>query len=894
MIGPVLAARCLAATRRTALAGCAVAIAGAAHAEAPFSFAATPGKLPKSVVPVAYRLDLVPNLDALTFTATEQIDIDVAEPTDTVTLNARALSFSSAALSGEDAAAASVAPDAKAETASLHFPHVVAAGRHTLAIAYSGAITAQPAGLYYNDFDTPQGRQRMLVTQFENTDARAMLPSWDEPVFKATYRLSVVLPKSFAAVSNTPIEAEVPAGSDAKGGPLKKVSFAQTPKMSSYLLALCAGPMERIQTRAAGTEIGLWAIPGKAALGRYALSAAAQLLPYYNDYFGAKYPLPKLDMIAVPGNFAAGAMENWGAITYIDSSLLFDPATSSPETRENLYETVAHEMAHQWSGDLVTMAWWDNTWLNEGFATWMEQKTADRFNPAWNIWLRSHEDKERAYAIDARPTTHPIQMKVVDESDIDAAFDPINYQKGAALIRMIETYLTEPVFREGMRRYMKEHAYSSSTSADLWAALDAVSNKPVSQIAVGFTEQPGIPLIKVETACTKTDQTVTLTQDRFTIHDPDAAKLSWQVPVQIGALGGRAPRTVLVGDKPEILTFPNCDKPVQANFGDVGYFRVEYDAAGLKLLTAGFKTLPPANRVALVSDQWALVEAGRADPASYLDLTKSLAGETELAVWQAVIAALEQIDTLERGTPERTAFRHYANGLLHPAFDRLGWAVKPGEAAEAVLLRAALIEALGRFDDEVVVAECRKRFDAFVAKPASLSPDLADAVLATVGRHADQAVWDKLHELGKAASSTEAKLRYYYALAGARDPALIDQSVAIALTDEISNGRVNRFVAKAAAQSDDPDRVWSDAVANPAPILDKLTDDDRRGFLPSVAKQSANPEIATALLADPSAQSSSGARYEAGRAAELIKGRAELRNRVLGAIAAWLHANGGA
>ena len=888
MIGPVLPARRLAVTI-----GCAMALAGAAHAEAPFSFATTPGKLPKNVVPVAYRLDLVPDLGALTFTGAEQIDIDVAEPTDTVTLNALALSFSSVALSGEDAAAATVALDAKAETASLHFPHVLAAGRHTLAIAYSGSITARPAGLYYNDFDTPQGRQRMLVTQFESTEARAMLPSWDEPAFKATYHLSVVLPKSFAAVSNTPVESETPAGSDAKGGPLKKVGFGQTPKMSSYLLALCAGPMERIQTRAGGTEIGVWAVPGKVQLGRYALSAAGQLLPYYDDYFGVKYPLPKLDMIAVPGNFAAGAMENWGAITYIDSSLLFDPAISSPITREHIYETVAHEMAHQWSGDLVTMAWWDNTWLNEGFATWMEQKAADRFNPAWNVWLRSHEDKEKAYAIDARSTTHPIQMKVADESEIGAAFDSINYQKGAAFIRMIEAYLTEPVFRDGMRRYMKEHAYSNSTTADLWAALDAVSNRPVSQIAAGFTEQPGIPLIKVETACDKTDQTVTLTQDRFTIHDPGAAKLSWQVPVQIGAVGGRAPRTVLVGDKPEILTFPGCDKPVLANFGDVGYFRVEYDAAGLKALTAAYKTLPPANRVALVADQWALVEAGRAEPGAYLDLTKALGGETELAVWQAVIAALKEIDTLERGASERVAFRHYAAGLLHPAFDRLGWAVKPGEAAEAVLLRAALIEALGGFDDEAVVAECRKRFDALIAKPASLSPDLADAVLGTVGRHADQAVWDKLHELGKAASGTEAKLRYYYALAGARDPTLIDQSVAIALTDEIANGRVNRFVAAVAAKSDDPDRVWSDAVANPAPILDKLSDRSRHGFLPNVAAPSANPEIAAALLADPSAASSSGARYEAGRAAEQINGRAELRNRVLTPIAAWLRANGG-
>ncbi len=567
---------------------------GAVRAEAPFDFATTPGRLSKDVVPAAYRLDLVPDLAALTFTGTEQIDIDVVQPTDKITLDARKLAFAHVKLAGADGAVATVAVDDKAETASFRFPHPLPAGRYTLDIVYSGAISPQPHGLYYNDFDAAQGRQRMLVTHFEDIHARDMLPSWDEPAFKATFRLTVVLPKSFAAISNTPIETEAPAGSDAAGAALKKVSFGQTPKMSSYLLLLCAGPLERIQTltKIGDTDVGLWAVPGKAQFGRYALNAAAQLLPYYNDYFGVKYPLPKLDFIAVPGNFSAGAMENWGGITFIDNNLLFDPATSSPQTRETIYEDVAHEMAHQWSGDLVTMAWWDNTWLNEGFATWMQHKATDRFNPSWNDWLRAHEPKEEAMALDARSTSHPIQLKIADESEIGAAFDSISYKKGMALIRMLETYLTEPVFREGMRRYMKEHAYSSTTTADLWAALEIASGKPVSKIAAGFTEQPGIPLIKVEISCDKTDHVATLTQDRFTIHDPDAAKQSWQVPVQIGAIGGHVPRTVLVGDQPEMVHLPDCSKPIQANFGDVGYFRVQYDDSALKALVAASKTLP--------------------------------------------------------------------------------------------------------------------------------------------------------------------------------------------------------------------------------------------------------------------------------------------------------------
>ena len=862
-------------------------VAVSAVAESPFKFEDTPGKLPKIVVPAAYRLELAPDLEALSFTGKEQIDIDVAEPTDTVTLEARGLAFEHVALFGEDGAKASVTLDKPAETASFHFAKPLPAGRHTLDIGYSGAITEQPLGLYYNDFDTAQGRRRMLVTQFENVDARAMLPSWDEPVFKATFQLTVVLPQDFAAVSNTPIESETPAGA------LKKIAFARTPKMSSYLLALCAGPLERIQalTKIDGTDVGLWAVPGQAQYGRDAVNAAAVIIPWYNDYFGVKYPLPKLDMIAVPGNFAAGGMENWGAITFIDNDLLFDPAHSSPETRETVYLVVAHELAHQWSGDLVTMAWWDNTWLNEGFATWMEYKATDRFNPSWHEWLRTRAPKEDAMALDARPTSHPIQIKITDESEIHAAFDAISYKKGASLIRMLEAYLGEPVFREGMRQYIKAHAYSSSTTADLWAALEAASGKPVAKIAAGFTEQPGIPLIKVAVACDKDEHVATLTQDRFAIHDPDAAKESWQVPVQIGAIGGHDPKTVLVGaDQPETVRLPDCTKPIQANFGDTGYFRVQYDDAALKALSDGYKALPPANRLVLLADQWALVEAGKAGPASWLDLTKSLGGETEYTAWKQVTASLRQIDEIERGTPDQAAFRRYAAGLLRPVLERVGWAAKPGELSDTALLRNDVIEALGRFDDAATIAECRKLF----ADPATLSPTIADAVIKTMGRHADAATWDKLHALGQAASGTEAKLRYFYALAAVRDPVLLDKSVALARGDELPNGRIDRFIIEASRESGEPDRVWTDLIAHLEPVLAKLPSDSHGRFLAHVAFASASPVTAKALEAQKLAKSDAGARYATAQAVEQIGERAELHSRLAAPIAAWLKANGGA
>ena len=857
--------------------------AGQAQAEKPFDFMATPGKLPKTVVPSAYRIDLKPDLDKLTFTGTEEVDIAVAKPTDSITLNQNGLAITDAALKGEDGAKATVAIDEKAQTATFHFPHALAGGAHTLSIVYSGPITAQPAGLYYNDYDVAGAHKRMLVTQFEATDARRMFPGWDEPSFKATYSLSVTLPASFRAISNTPVAHEEPAGA---GG--KKVTFGTTPKMSSYLVVLVAGELDRINQAAADADIGVVTVAGKVEQGRYALDDAAKILPYYNEYFGVKYPLPKLDLIAIPGNFAAGAMENWGGITYIDNDLLFDPATSSEGTKQAIFNVIAHEMAHQWSGDLVTMAWWDNLWLNEGFASWMATKATDHFNPGWKVWLRSHVETDVAMDEDARRTTHPIQQQIKDESEADSAFDSITYLKGQAFLRMIETYLGEDTFRDGMRHYMVAHAYSNSTTADLWAAMEAASGKPVKQIAAGFTEQPGIPLVEVKTACANGQTTATLTQGRFTINDPKAAKLTWQVPVSIGLASDAAPQAVLLGPKPQTVTFAGCGKPVKANVGDVGYYRVQYDAANLKALSASYKQMSAADRVNLLGDVWAMAEAGREAPDKFLELTKQLNGETELVVWTQVLGSLRDIDDLERGAPDRPAFRAYARSLLNPVLARVGWDAKPDDTPDVVLLRSSLIRTLGRFEDPAVVAEARKRFTAFVADQSTLSPSLQDAVLSVVGYSVDKKIYDQLHELGRNAKSTETLLRYYYALGGAHDPALIAETVGITETNEITAGRVNRFIGAAAASSDNPELVWKLFLAKRKAVMDKLTPMQRAGVLPAIAGASSDPAIGEELGKLPETNVSSGARHDADKAVEDIGFKSGFKARLVPAVSNWL------
>ena len=567
------------------------ALTAGAHAEAPFSFDQAPGKLPKTVVPSAYRIDIVPDLQKLTLTGHESIDVDFRQPEDNVTLNAAGLTLGKVTLA--DGTAATVTQDAKAQTATLHFPHAIAAGKHTLRIAYTGPIPETPNGIYYDDYKTESGAaKRMLVTQFEVSDARRMFPGWDEPAFKATFQLSATLPKAFAVVSNMPAASTVAVGAD-----LKKVNFATTPRMSTYLLALVAGDMKAVHGSAAGTQMNAWAPAGEQDQAAYSLQVEENVLPYYDTYFGVKFPLPKLDLIAIPGNYEAGAMENWGAITFIDNAMLLDPKTSTPANKETIHLVVAHEMAHQWSGDLVTMGWWDNIWLNEGFATWMEYKATDHFNPTWETWPRQHATREQAMGQDAVPTTHPIQQVIHDESEANSAFDGISYQKGEQVIRMIEDWIGPDVFRDGMRRYMKAHAYGNATSADLWAALGAAANRNVAEVASTFTEQPGIPLVHVARNCTGGKGTITLTQDRYTIHDPHPAPLTWKIPVTLGAPGVPTQRLLLTG-APATMALPACDTPFKANLGEDGYYRTQYDAASLAALR---DTLPKNSPCSLLA-----------------------------------------------------------------------------------------------------------------------------------------------------------------------------------------------------------------------------------------------------------------------------------------------------
>src|SRR3989440_504248 len=564
------------------------------NGEKPYTFANTPGKLPKQVVPLEYSIRIVPDVSKFTFSGSETVKLKASAPVHELVLNSVELEIAKASIDGTQLSPAAIKLDPNNELLTIALPNELAIGEHSLALEFSGTITPKGRGFYYMPYqEQGTGAKKIaLGTQFEPSDARRFFPCWDEPSFRARFQLTAVVPENWLAVSNMPVESERkidppspnagPARSSGATGIDKEVRFQPTPSMSSYLNVFVAGELDAIETKVAGTQIRVIATKGKAEWGRYALESTAQILEYYNDYFGVRYPLPKLDQIAIPGGFG-GAMENWGGITYYESALLFDPKKSSAATRQRIYEVIAHETAHQWFGDLVTMAWWDNLWLNEGFASWMGSKCTAHFNPQWEVWLRREFPrdptrrvgiaKEAAMESDARSTTHPIQQPVATEAEANGAFDDITYKKGQSFLRMLESFLGEDVFREGIRRYMAAHMYSNTTTADLWNALSETSGKAVAEITAGWTEQPGFPVVKVKR---EQDGSISLTQERFTVNFKNAPPLEWKIPLTHAVVGG-VPETLLMTGKSDSVHDVPQSRALKLNLNGAGNYRVEYD-----------------------------------------------------------------------------------------------------------------------------------------------------------------------------------------------------------------------------------------------------------------------------------------------------------------------------
>ena len=841
-------------------------------------------RLPATAVPVHYGLTIVPDLDADTFHGSVAIDIDVRLPTDRLVLNARDLAVSSAELVDEPDAAPRTALDREAQTLTIAFARPLSIGRHRLALEYDGAIQRdQPYGLFTVSYDTPAGKRRVLATQFEPADARRLLPCWDEPAFKASFTVAVVVPAAFSAISNMKV-----ARTDDLGA-TKRVTFADTPTMSSYLLALVAGELEVISADVDGVRVGMVTTAGNAEKGRFALGAATELLRFYNDYFAIDYPLPKLDLVALPGGGGFSAMENWGAIVFFERALLFDPRIASEARREEIYLTIAHEMAHQWFGNLVTMAWWDDLWLNEGFASWMQNRATDRFHPEWQVWQQAKLARDWAMRIDARSTTHPIVQPVATVNQASQAFDAITYSKGQAVISMIEAFLGETIFRAGVRSYLRAHAYANATTGDLWAALDAESGLPVSRIARSFTEQPGVPLVTVDRRCRDGVAHIDLRQTRFAIHDPSAPPLAWTIPVELAALAGHEPPVKLLLDGAARITVGDCG-PVKANAGALGYYRTEYAPKLAAELDDAIMEWAPADRLNLLADGWALVQARRAPVAAYLDMIRRLGDIPERAVWEQALGSLRAIDELERDARGRASFQAAARGLLGPLFARLGWEAQTSEPAADAALRESLLQTLGDFGDPDVIAAARSRFRAYLAGDAELPAGIREPVLRTVGRYADAESFEQLLGLARQTKDQVAKQQYYRALGGALDPLLAARALALSLTGELPGALASFQVARVAYAGEHARQAWDFAQANLDALASKLDPMRRYRFVPELMGAFAETARAAELRRFAATRMPADARRAAERVAEDIDFKADEKSWLVPEIDRWVAA----
>ncbi|MFI4964248.1 MAG: M1 family metallopeptidase [Caulobacterales bacterium] len=829
--------------------------------------------LPDTLTPSHYDLQLSPDAERLTFSGVVEITGVAARPGRQVVLNAKGLTPDDVRLDGRKAAL--VALDDKRGRLILTFAEPYAAGQHRLSIRYHGPITKGTLGFFAMDYDSPAGRRRTLATNFEPAEARRLLPCWDEPAKKATFTVTVDAPADRMAISNMPVAETTPLA-----GGLRRVRFAETPRMSTYLLFLGIGDFERVHQEVDGVDVGVVFKRGDKAKAAYGLSQAVALLHYYDDYFGVRFPLPKLDLVAAPGDIAGGSMENWGAIFYSQDHLLFDPAASTERERQLVFLVVSHEMAHQWFGDLVTMAWWDNLWLNEGFARWMQTHAADALHPEWKTGLQAANIFEGGKRADAQATTHPVLQPIGSAEQAAEAFDEITYDKGAAVITMLEAYVGADAFRDGVRRYMKAHAYGNTVDNDLWSQVQAAAGKPVLDIEHDFTRQAGVPLVRVS----PDGATTRLAESRFA-EDPESltglARTTWRIPLAVAA-AGKPPATLVLSG----VAATSGEAPL-VNAGGTAYARVAYPPAHAEALARRLGSLSAMDQINLMNDAWALGQSGYAPAGIVMDFMAKLPADADPVAWTRAVGLMNTIDSAYGDLAGRAAFRREALSLLAPLAGRLGVAPAPGEASNLTTLRASVWSAQARFGDRQALMRAR---DIFASGRGSIAEQRA--ALNIVAQAADPAAFDTLLARVRQSQDPQEKGRVLRAMAAASDPALSARMVGIALSPEAPAGSAPILLTIAGTQN--PDAVWTAL----RPYLGKgaLPMDEQTAWqvVAGVAGNSADPQRIAEVRAYGEAVIPPDARRPVESAVGSIKLNQRVRAKALPDIDRWLagHAPG--
>ena len=786
--------------------------------------------LPATVRPARYAISLEPDLERFTFDGEETVAIDVAESVSEIVLNAIELEVHSAALNRDGAAVSTkdIRLDAARETVTLDFGETVAPGRYDLALTFTGALNDKLHGFYRSQYTGPDGETRyMAATQFEATDARRAFPCWDEPECKATFQVTLAIPAGLKAISNTPVEEE----SQPRPG-VAELRFAETPVMSTYLLAFVVGDLTAIQAQYQGaggpTQVAVWTTPGKEEQGRFALDTSVSLLSFFNDYFGIPYPLEKLDHIALP-DFAAGAMENWGAITYREIALLVDEANSSAGTRQRVAEVVAHEMAHMWFGDLVTMQWWDDLWLNESFASWMGTKAVDWLFPEWEMWTQFvNMDTTRALSLDGLKNSHPIEQEVDNPAEVSQLFDAISYSKGASIIRMLEQFLGAETFRQGLREYIAAHQYGNARTQDLWSALESASGQPVTSIMDTWTKQMGYPVLQVEASSTSGGRQLTVSQERFVYDrlledrgpEPEVWPEIWKIPVRVSS-GGDEPATIVMDGRQASLALDgspeNGDgKWFKINPEQTGFFRVNYQPEDWDRLIPAIRTkeLSAADRLGIQNDAYSLSKSGHLPITRFLSLAQGYGDETDASVWGDLSSNLRDLEVLLTGGPVFQRYQGFARAVFKPAANRVGWEARSGEGHLDALLRSIVLSQAGSYGDQDLLARARELFEQHLHDREAVPPDIRGVVFALTAQAGDRAVYDQLWKLEKEAELQEEKMRLLMALARFEDQELLTETLERSLSSDVRLQDTISVVSSVAANPHGRRLAWDFLKSN--------------------------------------------------------------------------------
>ena len=753
--------------------------------------APNPYRLPGHVRPIRYDLRLDPDLATLTFTGEETVTVDVREATSEIVLNAVELSISEATIvkEGSESLRGRIELEEATERCRLTFPTRLSLGTWRLRLRFAGLLNDKLRGFYRSTFQDAEGRtQTLAATQFEATDARRAFPCWDEPDFKAVFRSTLVIDPALTAVSNTSIESE-----RLEGG-RKIVQFRETIRMSTYLVAFVVGRIEATAPVPVGrTPLRIWAVPGKRHLTPFGLEIASFSLRLFEEYYGLPYPGDKLDLLAIP-DFASGAMENLGAITFRETALLVDPKAATHAELERIADVVAHENAHMWFGDLVTMSWWNGLWLNEAFATFMEMMAVDKWKPEWDRWTTFGVSRAAAMIVDGLHSTRPIEYPVHAPHDADAMFDVLTYEKGASVLRMLEQYLSPDVFRDGVRRYLRAHAYGNADTGDLWKALGDASNEAVPALMDGWIFKPGYPLITARRDASKQGDQLVLGQQRFTyLSDtatrvPHSGDLRWHIPIQLRiTAGGRSTvQRLLLKDAEVRIDLPKGFDSVVVNESGHGFYRVRY-APDLRdrLVRQAFKPtdgLSAIERFNLTNDAWATAVSGLIPLADYLELTANFVVERNRNVWTVLLESFAALNRLITA-PERPRLEVFFRNRMAPAFADLGWTPRAGEQELTRLLRGDLIRALGTLGNDPSVQ--RRAEELYGATPDTTDPNILPALITVLAHTGEESRYRDYWRRYKSASTPQEERRYLYALASFRPPALLKETLAHCLDGEI-------------------------------------------------------------------------------------------------------------